>query len=349
MCSRGGQLDLFALPRESTRDHTVAHFLPRIRRASPEDFPAIRTFLGETNHLYPRIGEWWDKKVVGGLKNGRRVALVLDVGKGIGGLFIGKRGANAKLCTLRLRPAIRNHGLGKTLVREGLKTLLSRNTSRVHVTVSEGAERDCISFFESVGFSRIAAVRDLYAQGLYEFIYSSTSASLAGFVEEGLSLDRLESAKAEWMHLSQSHLAKGYALLMSLKPNYADLFLQGRKCVEFRRRFSKRHVGATAFFYVSSPVRSLAFVAEIGAVNHARTAELWSDYGDGGGVPKETFDSYFRGLEHGYAIEIKCVEPLPDGINLDKVRSRCPDFAPPQSFRMLKPDSPLLEILDDLC
>jgi len=133
---------------------------------------------------------------------------------------------------------------------------------------------------------------------------------------------------------------------MSLRPEYAELFLRGEKWVEFRRRFSRRHVGATAVFYVSSPARKLAFAAKIARVNHAPVDTLWSDYASAGGVPKETFDSYFDGLQHGYAIEVKNVKPLPRCISLTEAKDKWPAFGPPQSFKALPSGSPLFELLD---
>ena len=143
-----------------------------IRQAEVHDDARIREFLLESSNLYPDIESWWCNSVFPNLQSDRRTVLVVDAGNSIEGLFIGKPGISAKLCTMRLRESVRNQGVGRALVTEGLSRLLGSNPSRFHVTISEAAEEGCVGFFESIGFRRIAVERSRYRQGVDEFIYS---------------------------------------------------------------------------------------------------------------------------------------------------------------------------------
>src|SRR6266704_3178296 len=143
-----------------------------IRPTHEDDYAKIRDFLLESSSLYPDIDHWWSKRVRPEIDDGRRIVLVVDSGKSLDGLFIGKPGDSAKLCTLRLRESARNQGIGRVLVTEGLSRLLSCDPLKFHVTVSEGAEEGCATFFESIGFRQIAIQPNRYQTGVDELIYS---------------------------------------------------------------------------------------------------------------------------------------------------------------------------------
>lgn len=143
-----------------------------IRPAQEDDYAKISDFLLESSDLYPDIEFWWQNRVRPTFEKGKRIVLVVDSGSSLEGLFIGKLGNSAKLCTLRLRESVRNQGIGRVLVTEGLTRLLECNPSKFHVTISEGAEEGCTAFFESVGFRRIAIQPNRYKIGMDEFVYS---------------------------------------------------------------------------------------------------------------------------------------------------------------------------------
>src|SRR5215471_3292410 len=111
-----------------------------IRPAQKDDYSKIREFLLESSNLYPSIESWWCNRVRTSFERKQRIVLVVDSGVAIDGLFIGKPGDSAKICTLRLREHVRNQGIGRVLVTEGLGCLLAGNPSSFHVTISEGAE-----------------------------------------------------------------------------------------------------------------------------------------------------------------------------------------------------------------
>lgn len=144
----------------------------QIRSAQVVDYEKIRGFLLETKDLYPGIEYWWDRKVCPGIKLNKRVVLVVDIDDSVEGLFIGKPGTVAKICTLRLRKSIQSLRVGSDLLAAGLSYLVDSNTEKVYVTVSSGAEDGCQEFFKGRGFNQIAIEPNRYVSGVEEFVYS---------------------------------------------------------------------------------------------------------------------------------------------------------------------------------
>lgn len=313
-----------------------------IRPAQPEDFSEIREFLLESSSLYPGIDFWWDKRVRPALELGQRTILVVDEGDGLEGLFIGKPGNSVKICTLRLRESIRNLGIGRALITEGLKNLLRNVTEKFHVTISEDAEEGAIAFFESIGFRRIAVKRNCYKYGVDEFIYTCPKNELIEIIQNELSLgieQTLYGSKPKQMPCDR-------ILLMSIRPEFAEQILQGHKTVEFRRKFSEKYKGSTIVFYITSPVQQFMFTATISTVVHNKKKNLWRIYKKEGGVSQETFDHYFSGIDHGYAIHLSNLKRLSNQLQLKHAKKVCPQLRPPQSFQILKRKSPLVRALD---
>jgi predicted transcriptional regulator len=122
-------------------------------------------------------------------------------------------------------------------------------------------------------------------------------------------------------------------VLFSIKPNYADKILDGRKTVELRRRFTNSEVtGSLAFIYSTSPVRELVGYARIRDVRRLSVGDIWREYRDAAGIDKADFDSYFEGKREGYVIVLDEPTRLADGVPIADLRERF-GFVPPQSFR----------------
>lgn len=307
-----------------------------IRPAASNDYHSIFEFLVESTHLYPAIDSWWKKKVLPSVLEGGRVIYVLKKKDTIKGLFIGKKGSNTKICTLRLKDDVKETGLGKALLLEGLRHTIDQATKDITVTVSEAAESNVARFFESFGFHNIANLRNRYSHGVDEHIYTCPVPShLTSFL--------LAQTQTE----NNTNFKRNPALLFSLKPQFADSVINRKKRIEFRRRFSKNMEGALAYFYISSPIRRIMFSSVLSKVHCSDVNDLWKRFHSIGGVSEEDYFAYFKGTNNGYAIELDDVKILSEVLSLDAIRRRyMPCFRPPQSYYNLKHDSPLFRILD---
>jgi len=313
-----------------------------IRPAREEDYVKIRDFLLESSQLYPDIESWWHNRVRPTVEQGRRIALVVDSGTSFEGLLIAKPGESAKLCALRLRESARNQGIGRVLLTEGLNRLLVHNPSRFHVTISEGAEEGCVAFFESIGFRRIAIEPNRYRAGVDEFIYSCSKQEITEAINNQLA----QGLERTLFGVNPVQMPNEHILLMSLRPEFAELMLQGRKTVEFRRRFSKRHEGAMIVFYITHPVKQFMFTATIVKVDHRQKEQLWCNYQEQGGISRSIFDQYFSDTCYGYAIQLSNVRRIPNRLGLKQAQEIYPELRAPQSFQRLKPRSPLVRALN---
>lgn len=132
-----------------------------------------------------------------------------------------------------------------------------------------------------------------------------------------------------------SELPGGRAVLLSIKPKYADLILAGTKKVELRRSWPSNDIGVMVL-YSSSPVQRLVGIAYVDKVNEADVAGLWQlAYDNGGGVTNDELIEYFSGKKTAFGIMIKSAKIAQCAANPKDI---FPDFSPPQSYLYLTPD-----------
>ena len=126
------------------------------------------------------------------------------------------------------------------------------------------------------------------------------------------------------------------ALLISIRPRFAELIFSGKKTVELRRVCPKVRAGDLALIYVSSPSKQLQGGFEIAKVLSASPKVLWDSVGAKSGITEKEFLDYFKGKREGHALVIKRVWKLPVPLCLSTLRRRKGGFRPPQSFHYLR-------------
>ncbi len=137
--------------------------------------------------------------------------------------------------------------------------------------------------------------------------------------------------------IGEDRLPERRDVVFSIKPDYCDKIVSGAKNVELRRRFPLSvPEGTTALIYATSPIRALLGIAEIGQVHRCAPEEIWKTFAERACIARKDFDSYFYGVEHGYAIELKRARRLRRALELSELRDRF-NFEPPQSFLYATP------------
>lgn len=124
-------------------------------------------------------------------------------------------------------------------------------------------------------------------------------------------------------------------ILLSIKPKFAELILNGEKKYEFRRVLpAKLQTGDTIVMYASAPVSAVVGEFRVyGSISNTPET-VWIESGAYGGISKEFFDQYFDGREIASAILVgeegkvryKKVLPL-SSLGISR---------PPQSFCYIK-------------
>ncbi len=127
-------------------------------------------------------------------------------------------------------------------------------------------------------------------------------------------------------------------LLISLKPNYADLLFKGLKKAELRRRDLSRMKGRDVFVYVTSPVMQLRGGFRVGDVFIGTPNEIWDIVSEEAGVDKPEFDAYYAGRKVACALKVSDVWEYEKPMGLDELQGQFNKFVAPQSWRYLKPD-----------
>lgn len=126
----------------------------------------------------------------------------------------------------------------------------------------------------------------------------------------------------------------GRAVLLSIKPKYADLILAGTKTVELRRSWPSNDIGAMVI-YSSAPVQRLTGVALINEIKECDLEALWSvAQAHGGGVTYEELTEYIDDKKLAYGVMLGKV--LPAEVRVDP-KSLFTSFTPPQGFLYLTP------------
>ncbi len=120
-------------------------------------------------------------------------------------------------------------------------------------------------------------------------------------------------------------------VLLSIKPEFAEMIFSGTKRYEFRRSIFKNPDVKTIVVYASSPVQKVIGEFEIETIINAELEYLWKQTKEHAGISEDLFFSYFSNKESGFAIQIKKVKKYKKALCLRK------DFnaTPPQSFMYL--------------
>lgn len=122
------------------------------------------------------------------------------------------------------------------------------------------------------------------------------------------------------------------AILLSIRPKYADLILSGTKLVEFRRSWAASEV-STIVLYSSAPIQKIVGLVKVQDVVVASPSSLWETCKErGGGLTRKELRAYFCGKSKGVAILLGHVLKPHNHIKPSDIID---DFIPPQSFRYL--------------
>lgn len=120
--------------------------------------------------------------------------------------------------------------------------------------------------------------------------------------------------------------------ILSIKPQFVNEIVAGRKRYEFRKRGFKKRVDKV-YVYASSPVCRIIGEFLLGNVLEGAPDRIWSLTSAQAGISKEYFDEYYDKRPIAYALEIKSFVTYKNPINPYETIA---EFTPPQSFCYIK-------------
>lgn len=122
-------------------------------------------------------------------------------------------------------------------------------------------------------------------------------------------------------------------IILSIKPKYVRLILNGEKKYEFRKSIFSENYVRIAYIYATHPIRKLVGLFEIGRIIRDCPKGLWDRLGLYSGMNEAEFFDYFQDAKIGFAIEITHVEIFDCQCDPKEL---IPGFTPPQSFCYLR-------------
>ena len=124
------------------------------------------------------------------------------------------------------------------------------------------------------------------------------------------------------------------SILLSVKPIFANLIVEGSKLVELRRKVPARAVGTIAI-YSSSPTQAIVGLADVKETVEASPRKLWEiSKIYGGGLTRIEMLTYFESKKTGFAIILQNVRVFSVPVKPAKIFI---GFTAPQSFRYITP------------
>ncbi len=134
-------------------------------------------------------------------------------------------------------------------------------------------------------------------------------------------------------------------VLLSIKPQYVKLILDGKKKWEFRRKIWKKQVD-WVYIYASAPVKKVVARFKVKSIIHCDAfnvyynfMSLWDDTKESAGITYKEFENYFIFANKGYAVQITDLKVFKTPYDPYKAN---PNFKPPQNFQYLGNLDPLL-------
>jgi predicted transcriptional regulator len=319
-----------------SENSTGSYYVVRLTNEVSYPAPTIagfRDLVLESEDLYPGIDLWFERKVIPGIKEGRRYAyLVMQEGKAVAEAIV-KRGGDTKLCSMRIRPNYQNKAIGPFLF-DQIAALLDDSVKQVHFTAPESLVAEREGLFQTLGFSNMGKASKIYRVGEDELVFKADARSFKKRAAR-LHIEIQEHWASEQRH---SSLDETDPIVLSIHPGYAKMVVTHKKTVEIRRRFSKKLVGSCVFLYATKPLQAVVGEARISAVEEGKPRDIWGTFKDQMGCSKSDFAEYCRGNRRVYAVQLEQLIPYPDPLPW-AVFSAAFDapIKPPQSYQFLRP------------
>lgn len=293
-----------------------------------ETLEGFKELVNESEDLYPGIDLWFSNKVIPGIKEGIRYAyLVMHEGKPVAEAIV-KKGADVKLCSMRIKPAYQRKAIGPILFAHIAK-MISQTSELIHFTAPESLVVERNGLFNRLGFVNVGKSKRTYRPGEDEFVFRADCHNFKHRANRLLSLSKEEQSNINFQSNS---------IVLSVWPKYAHQILTYKKTIELRKRFSKNLVGATVFLYATRPTQAVVGEAIISAIVEGKPKEIWSIFKEKLGCSHQEYWNYCVGSKKITAILLEEISPYPDPLpwSVFSTAFNAP-IRPPQSYQFLKP------------
>ena len=119
-------------------------------------------------------------------------------------------------------------------------------------------------------------------------------------------------------------------ILLSIKPEFAELILSGKKSYEFRRVRFRNPMVRSALIYATRPIGKVIGQFDIREVISGSPSSVWRRTRSHAGVTHSLFSTYFEGRPVAHAFAVANIKRYRRPVELTEF---VPSGVVPQSFR----------------
>ena len=120
------------------------------------------------------------------------------------------------------------------------------------------------------------------------------------------------------------------SVLMSIKPQYVQRIMTGKKKYEFRKKACKKNVDKI-YIYSTVPVKKVVGEAEVELVLIETPEIIWEKTKDDAGIDKDFFDRYYKDREEAVAYKLINVKKYKNPRSLKELGIK----SAPQSYQYM--------------
>jgi predicted transcriptional regulator len=130
--------------------------------------------------------------------------------------------------------------------------------------------------------------------------------------------------------------AEARAVLLAVRPQFADMMMAGTKTIELRKRFPPQPRGTVVFVYASTPVKAVVGTMLLDQVEPCGVDRMWRELVPSIGATKQYIRDYLDERKQVTLLHLRSPRPFSAPILLRDLRTLV-RLEPPQSFRYLGP------------
>jgi predicted transcriptional regulator len=119
-----------------------------------------------------------------------------------------------------------------------------------------------------------------------------------------------------------------YNVIISIKPAYADMILDGKKRYEFRKHGFRKQIDKV-FIYSTKPISKIMGYFTFDEILKGTPPEIWEICSEYAGILEDDFYKYYERAKIAFAIKINSVFRIEEPISPFKIKG---GFSSPRSF-----------------
>lgn len=125
-------------------------------------------------------------------------------------------------------------------------------------------------------------------------------------------------------------------LFISIKEEYANQILEGKKHIELRKSKPNVNAGDHIIIYCTSPVKAIVGTAQVKDVISHTPNQMWRLHSKKLGIRRKDYFDYYTNADRAVGIVLSDVQKLCFNICLSLIKKQLPFFTPPQTYKYLK-------------